>query len=196
MDLTPPNVTESSNITFTQADIGRPWQLGLFDYIHGRMIMSAVEDWPGLLQQCWDHLEPGGWLELNEVCLPHRAANSQPDGSSSAFLRFGAVASKAWELAGRDFHAGPKQTQRLRDLGFQDICEKDYKWPLGRWGSTDRERRIGELILENYKTHIGSATQLLLRDPENNEESSKQLIQDTIRDVEEYGVSNEYYFDV
>ena len=176
MDLTPPKVPGPSNVTFIQADIGLPWQLCLFDYIHARMLMSAVGDWPSFLQQCWDHLEPGGWLELNEVCSPYRAVNSQLDGSSSAFLRFGEANDKAWELAGRDFYAGPKQTQRLRDLGFQEIREVDYRFPIGGWGSTDRERRIGGLILEACKRYIGSSAQLLAQNPDIDEKGSKLLI--------------------
>ena len=196
MDLTPPNVPAPSNVTFVQADIEPPWQLGLFDYIHCRMLMSAVGDWPGFLQKCWDHLEPGAWLELNEVCAPYRAVNPQFDASSSAFLRFGAANDQAWNLAGRDFFAGPKQTQRLRDIGFQEIDEVDYRLPIGSWGITDRERRIGGLVLEACKKYVSSSAQLLAQIPDLDERESKQLIQEAVRDVEENGVRNEYYFDL
>ncbi|KAL8729122.1 MAG: hypothetical protein Q9166_004953 [cf. Caloplaca sp. 2 TL-2023] len=196
MDLTPTTITGPPNVAFMEADIEHAWDMGSFDFIHGRMLMSAVRDWPALLQRCWDHLEPGGWLELLEVCHPYLAEDPQASSSSSAFLRFGETSARAWEITGRDFYAGTKQAQRLRDLGFQDVSERSFRWPVGRWGSTDRERRIGELNLDNFSNHISSAIELLSYNPGMSEQEGRQLIEDTLEDVTENYAARRFYFDV
>ena len=54
----------------------------------------------------------------------------------------------------------------------------------------------GELVLENFVKHCSAITQLLLQNPEMNEDKARQLIQDTINDVVENGVSKQYYLDL
>jgi len=35
-----------------------------FDYIHVRELLMSIRDWPKLIGQSYEHLKPGGWLEL------------------------------------------------------------------------------------------------------------------------------------
>jgi len=37
-----------------------------FDYIHGRALFGSVVDWKGLFSQAFDHLKPGGFLEIQD----------------------------------------------------------------------------------------------------------------------------------
>ena len=196
MDITPPSGVPPSNVSWVKGDIENHWGMDHFDFIHGRMLNAAVQDWPSLLKQCWEHLEPDGWLELLEICHPYRAENFQANSITSSFLRFGDIAGKAWKSAGRDFSAQSNQLRQLQDLGFQDVRKSVFRWPVGLWGVTERERRIGELELENYRLYMGNADQLLAHNPHITEEESKKLVQDTLDDVSKNAVTNRYYLDI
>lgn len=50
-----------------------------FDFIHIRGLFGSISDWPQLYQRCYEHMEPGGWLEQVEWSIQNRSA----DGSLS-----------------------------------------------------------------------------------------------------------------
>lgn len=52
------------NLKFEVDDIESPWTYPFkFDYIHSRFIAGSIADWPGLINQCYDNLQPGGMIE-------------------------------------------------------------------------------------------------------------------------------------
>ena len=194
LDLTAPNVPAPSNVTFIGADFDQPWQLGSFDFIHARMLNPGAQDWPSVLQKCWEHLEPGGWLELLDICFPLATAQApQTDNPSPPYLHFTQVQEEAWGLIGRDFYSWMNHTQRLQDLGFQDVKEREFRWPVGAWGSTDHERRIGELYLEDAKMHSSATAKILSHHPDVSMEDARQLIDDALKDLAENSVRRQYY---
>src|SRR5699024_9449812 len=70
VDLSPiqPNSTPS-NCKFFVDDLESEWAYThqeAFDYIHGRAMGGAIADWPRFLQQAYQHLKPGGWIEFQE----------------------------------------------------------------------------------------------------------------------------------
>lgn len=70
-DLTPPKITPPRNLKIVESDADKQWTFNeRFGFIHGRMLTSGIHDWPTLLSRCWEYLEPGGWLELLDVCHP------------------------------------------------------------------------------------------------------------------------------
>jgi SAM-dependent methyltransferase len=57
------------NCEFHIDDIENTWAYGpeeAFDYIHGRSMAGSIRDWENLLKQIQAHLNPGGWVELQE----------------------------------------------------------------------------------------------------------------------------------
>ena len=72
IDLSPvkPNKATPANCTFRIQDAEKPWQLGdigPFDMIHSRMILVGMRDWRSYIAKCYEHLKPGGWIELHEL---------------------------------------------------------------------------------------------------------------------------------
>ena len=95
LDLTVPKTPVPSSVTFVGADPDQPWQLGSFDFIHARMLTAAFQDWPSVLRKCWEHLEPGGWLELLDLSFPFGAAQAPIDNFSSPYLHYAQVQEEA-----------------------------------------------------------------------------------------------------
>lgn len=162
-DITPPDINAftasgvevPSNLTVVKANAEEAWPFKQhLTYIHARMLISAISDWQTLLQRCWDHLQPGGWLELNEVVTPYRAESPTFDNRSSPFIEWGHLINESWASEGLDFTTTAKQVQRLEQLGFVNAREERMRWPVGEWADTEIERHIGAMTLQNHAIHF------------------------------------------
>lgn len=157
-DITLPDIAPPVNVALVQSDADEPWPFQhKFDFIHGRMLTSGIRDWPRLLSRCWEHLEPGGRLELVDICHPFRAEDPAADNEISAFIRWGHAAEASWKAKGLDYRTTLKHAQRLQALGFEHIKESQEKWPLGEWAETETSRRIGALTLQNFASFLRTA---------------------------------------
>lgn len=189
IDLTPPSVTHPSNVKFMRLNVENDWAFERpFNFIHGRMLTSGIHDWPRLLRQCFENLQPGGWLELLDICHPFGAENldASKDGSSpkSGFLQWGRTAEHCWALKGLDYRAATKHVKRLEELGFIDIQERELKWPLGTWPENERERLIGDLTLWNFNNFVTAAGAKILRqDPNITDQEAQDLVKAASEDL-------------
>ena len=198
-DLTKPSVPPLPNLKTVQSNAEEDWPFNKgFSFIHGRMLTSAILDWPALLRRSWEYLEPGGWLELLDVYPPYRAAIPAADNrSTSALINFGYVTDKGWAANGKDWSTTSKHVQRLQDLGFVNIREEKFKWPLGEWAETDVERRIGALTLQNFAGFFKTAAlKIVLQDPDLDEREARKLTDDARDDLMGNSVRNRYYLTV
>ena len=198
-DLTAPSIPLPPNLTIVKSNAEEDWHFQQqFTFIHGRMLTSAMRDWPSLLRRSWDHLEPGGWLELLDVYPPYRAEISSADNAaSSPFIRWGYAADKGWAKNGIDWSTTSKHAQRLQKLGFENIREETFRWPLGEWAETEVERRIGGLTLQNmagfFKT---AALRVIKMDPDIDEDEAQRLKDEAESDLMTNCVVNRYYLTV
>ncbi|KAH7093499.1 S-adenosyl-L-methionine-dependent methyltransferase [Paraphoma chrysanthemicola] len=72
VDLAPTQPTwVPANIQFEIEDIEEDWlfRKNNFDFIFGRELLMAIRDWPRVIEQAYEHLKPGGYLEL-EMTYP------------------------------------------------------------------------------------------------------------------------------
>ena len=184
-DLTPPNISPPPNLTIMYADMEKKWNFqNKFGFIHGRMLTSGIHNWPIFLANCWDHLAPGGWLELLDICHPFRAEVSSADNESSSFIKWGHIAEKCWAMNGLDYRATEKHTGRLRKLGFVDIHVEDLRWPLGEWPGSEVEQQIGRLTLSNFNTFLATAgVGIISQDPGISAQEARDLGSDAQQDL-------------
>jgi trans-aconitate methyltransferase len=40
-----------------------------FDFIHMRSMAGSITDWPRLFRQAFEHMNPGGWIEIQEYAI-------------------------------------------------------------------------------------------------------------------------------
>ena len=136
------------NCQFVQEDADDDWTYGMrFDYIHFRFFAAFSTNLRAVLKRIYDHLEPGGWLEVQETTY----GCSSPDGSwegSSAEAALDA-ATKAMAAAGQN----PRSIVLLKELfleaGFVDVVEHIQPQPTGTWPADPKYKEIGRWNFRN-----------------------------------------------
>jgi hypothetical protein len=91
------------------------------------------------------NLNPGGWIEAADVCIPHRCDDGtlKPD---SAILKWGNLRIEAAQKIGRVMGAAGGATlykQQMIAAGFENVVEKVYKWPTNRWPKDPLMKEMG-----------------------------------------------------
>lgn len=61
---------------------------------------------------------------------------------------------------GRDLNAPKKYKTMLQEVGFVDVVETRLKVPIGLWGTTKLEKKIGGYTLTNYNQETFEAVSM------------------------------------
>lgn len=115
------------NCKFFVDDVESEWAytpLEAFDFIHGRAMGGSVSDWPQLLRKVHTHLNPGGWVELQEFeCMV-----TSDDGTHHGLFRdWCTTVDDASVKFGRQIGVASVLREKLEAAGFVDIVDDVYK---------------------------------------------------------------------
>lgn len=129
-DLSPiqPNFAPP-NCRFFVDDAESDWaftQDEAFDYIHVRALCGGIADWKRFLQQAYNHLKPGGWVEVQE----YEAWVWSDDGTHEH-----AVKLQEWQklldssslMFGRHMNIAPALAGWMRESGYANVTDDIYK---------------------------------------------------------------------
>ncbi|KAK8070285.1 S-adenosyl-L-methionine-dependent methyltransferase [Apiospora phragmitis] len=111
------------NVSFVKEDAeDDEWTIDRdFDLIHLRAVYTAIKDHGKLIRHMFEHLAPGGWVEVVEA----RPEVLSFDGTSagSGIERFGHMVSAGLTRLGRDAFAITQYRQLMREAGFVEYSE-------------------------------------------------------------------------
>jgi len=128
---------------FEVDDAESPWTFGeKFDYIHGRNLVGAIQDWPKLFKQCYENLAPGGYLEFQESDIVG-VFSEDKSFSGTHFEQYQEKMKEASTKIDRRLDVAPKIAELMRDAGFADVVETKIKWPFGVWPKEKRYKELG-----------------------------------------------------
>ncbi|RMD43009.1 hypothetical protein DV735_g2156, partial [Chaetothyriales sp. CBS 134920] len=154
-----PKTTVHPNITFQIMDISQEWIFDnedlRFDLIHLRTLFGTLSSsiWPGLYEQSFRFLHPGGWIEHIEYgAMPYCEDGSEK--RDSLIIRLAEMSHEMGDAMDLDFRVSEHIVDRMRAAGFINIREVKYKLPLGQWSQTPRDKEIGRLFEQFYKTGL------------------------------------------
>ncbi|KAF2492937.1 S-adenosyl-L-methionine-dependent methyltransferase [Lophium mytilinum] len=161
-DLSPIQPTAvPENAEFIVDDASSDWAFGKkFDYIHTRSITSGIKDWDRLLKQAFDHLNPGGWVELHELHMPIKCDDGTAS-PNSAIIKWSVEIYEASLKFGIDMLASLKHAERLREIGFTEVQETHIKWPIGPWPKGNKEKQIGAMFQQDIAGNLKGVSQKL-----------------------------------
>jgi SAM-dependent methyltransferase len=160
VDLAPaqPNFTPP-NCFFEIDDIEEDWEYAPnhFDFIHGRDLLTAVRDWPRLLGQAFEHLKPGGWIQLAST-IPDIQSDDNTLPANSNYLEAGRLYFEMAEKMGTPLDSPRKWRQQMLDAGFDNVRDVVYKIPMGTWPRSRRLRVVGRLeqmmLMEGFEAFM------------------------------------------
>ena len=122
------------NCHFEIEDIEQDWLVGSnFDYIFGRELLMSIRDWPKLISQAYEHLNPGGWLEL-EMTFPKVACPDKSfDYENSGWMHMQELLFTMAQKKGTPFEAVELWKEQFGAAGFTDVEERILQIPIGPW---------------------------------------------------------------
>ncbi|KZL74055.1 methyltransferase domain-containing protein [Colletotrichum tofieldiae] len=158
VDLSPiqPQLTTCSvppNVRFEVDDIEDSWTYTRpFDYIHSRMMNTSICKWEEYLRQSYEHLNPGGWLELQEFNLPLSDDGTLTEDHAlyQAMKYLGEAAAKT----NRAFVDLDALKPMMEATGFVDVAEIRFKWPSNTWPRNNKFKELGAWNHENITSGL------------------------------------------
>lgn len=138
------------NVKFEVDDIESPWTHNQkFDYIHSRFLAGGIADWPKLVEQCYENLNPGGIIELQDAdCL----AYSEDGTTKGTWLeKWNIDFMNAAKTSGRTLQPGPQLESWVRAAGFEDVHHEKIRVPLGTWPKDKKMKEVGAFNLVQLK---------------------------------------------
>lgn len=112
------------------------------------MLSGAIKDWPGLLAKAFNHLNPGGWIELTEFEVWVHSYNNNlhhaPDIQTwQEGLR------EAAATIGRRFDVAVNLEDWVRGANFTDVAQHKMIVPVATWAKNKEVKTLGEYQLLN-----------------------------------------------
>ncbi len=180
------NLTSKSvppNCRFEISDYEEPWDYShKFDHIHGRALLSCFKDPLYVIEQAYEALRPGIYLELQDPRIPITYIDDTMKGT----------ALEAWnhnvclgaEKLGRVVTNSKNYGKHMEEAGFVDIFERHFYWPLNQWPRGKREKQISLWAQENLLDGVQAISMALLtRGLGWTKERAELLLVDTKKDI-------------
>jgi ubiquinone/menaquinone biosynthesis C-methylase UbiE len=139
------------NCHFMTQDAEQEWQVGdaKFDVIHTRLVPFHAKKVPEVLRRCYEHLKPGGYIEMQEIWPPLRT--DEPAGApeySSKVLEWARLRKEAAAKIGIEHSITSQLPEALSEAGFEEVQTLDLKLPIGAWMDDEKMKDIGKTFLE------------------------------------------------
>ena len=154
------------NLTFEIDDIEKEWTWSRkFDYIFCRMMAGSFANVSRVLKQAYEYLppflplfylslpkpsnlEPGGYFEIQDNAFPIRCDDSSltPDSALYRWSNFIIEASIKFQ---RPINVAQTYASLMREVGFENVVESQFKWPQNRWPRDRKHKEIGMFTQAN-----------------------------------------------
>lgn len=143
------------NLQFEIEDIENDWlwPKDNFDFIHARELIFAIRDWPRLIQQAFDCLRPGGYLELGAT-VPLVSCDDGTLPPNTAYKQLETVFFDIGKAMGASADAGLYWKEQMEHVGFVDVEETPFKLPTNPWPKDKRLKQLGALEYTHFRDGI------------------------------------------
>lgn len=130
------------NVSFQIDDLEDNWTFNTkFDFIYSRMMTAAFADWPKFFKQAYDNLNPGGWIELCDICPVTSDDGTTKDTHLSTWVT---ELLDGTRKIGRPFDGAFEYKKQLEAQGFQNVTQRVFKWPQNTWPKDPKFKELGK----------------------------------------------------
>ncbi|KAK7921647.1 Secondary metabolism regulator LAE1 [Apiospora marii] len=142
------------NVEFIRDDAEEPWEFGptKFDYIHARFVFSCFNDPKYVMQQAFDNMNPGGWIEYVDGCTDVVSLDGSSEGTT--LERWGQLLKAGAASRGRDVEVSQHYKKWMEEIGFVEVQERKYAGVIGPWCKEERMKHVGRLSVRNLYDNI------------------------------------------
>ncbi|KAK1499405.1 hypothetical protein CCUS01_00129 [Colletotrichum cuscutae] len=124
---------------------------------------GSIKDWPRLVNQIYENLKPGGWVEFQESANTlYSEDGSLKPGNAMVQMMDGLI--EACEKIGRTMDPAPSFKRWTEEAGFQKVGEQRFKLPIGSWPRDARLKEVGTLMGVNFLEGVEAFTAALFKD--------------------------------
>ncbi|KXS96852.1 hypothetical protein AC578_7401 [Pseudocercospora eumusae] len=127
-----------------------------FDFIHARALVGTSKDYPAIIRQSFEALNPGGWLEMTDLYMPFRCDDGTMNGTYLETWLDRQV--ECCARLGMDIAAPAKYKEWMIDQGFEEVTELQFKWPVGTWARDKSFKFLGRMTRANFLAGIEGFT--------------------------------------
>ncbi|KAK2745868.1 hypothetical protein FQN57_003481 [Myotisia sp. PD_48] len=140
----------SPNISFEIDDAESEWTFrSKFDLIHFQNLNGAIRDWRRLLEQIFENLIPGGWVEAKEANVYSTCDdNSMP--SDCELRKWESYCIQACAIIGQTLTAPDNLQTWMKEVGFVDVQEQQFKLPINTWPKDPELKLAGRYQFVQY----------------------------------------------
>ena len=184
VDLSPIQPTwVPPNCKFVVDDFDTEWAFSQkFDFIHGRMLLTSSGNFPYLFKQAFDALQPGGWLEMQDLYMPVLCDDETM--KATAWQEWNNLFLEACSKLGRDASWAAEYKNWMIKVGFEDVQEHVTNWPVNTWPKSKSMKEMGKLTMINmYDGLEGFTVRLFERAFGKTVEESQVFLVDVRKDL-------------
>ncbi|KAF5527280.1 Pyrrolocin cluster transcription factor fsdR [Colletotrichum aenigma] len=138
------------NVKFEIDDVESEWVYDhKFDFIFSRYMAASIKDWPKLVRNIHEHLNPNGWAEFQDYDI----AFCSDDGTLTEehhTTKWCNTLIDACNKIGHDPNPGPKLERWVKDAGFINVVHQSFPIPLGPWPKDPHYKDVGMTNLIHY----------------------------------------------
>lgn len=130
-----------------------------FDYIHLRAMSPCFQDIRTIFQRSFDHMKPGGWIELQDATRELQCIDDTARGT--ALEHWFQLLSLAGMAAGRDMDKAKHYRQQLLNAGYVDVTEVVLPLPGSPWPSGKKWKKVGMYMRHAMNQSVDSYRKFL-----------------------------------
>jgi len=132
-----------ANVSFEVDDYEAEWLYRRpFDFIHARELEGCIADDGKLFERAFQHLVPGGFIELQAVYTKFHSDDGTAENATNALLWMKELCAAAARF-GKPLDIAPRWGEKLREAGFVDVQHEIRKIPIGPWPKDPKMKEIG-----------------------------------------------------
>ncbi|KAF6820468.1 tam domain methyltransferase [Colletotrichum sojae] len=131
------------NCSFEIDDLEKDWTwTKKFDFILARNMIGAFSDWERVIAQAYEHLEPGGYFEIQDSCWPAISDDGTLKEDSPLYRWLHMMNDGATKI-GRPLNMTDRFDSLMEAAGFEGVTKERIRFPVSPWPKDEKLRELG-----------------------------------------------------
>ncbi|PON20047.1 hypothetical protein TGAM01_v211090 [Trichoderma gamsii] len=117
------------------------------------------DDTKAVMKKAFDHMQPGGWIELHDPEMRTIANDDSVKGT--ALEEWVEMTVKGGRAVGRDMLKSAHYEAWLNETGFVNVQDAKFQLPINEWPKNPNLKKVGAIYKHNILELVESLTKFL-----------------------------------